>query len=234
LKFKVLTYNEAGYKKAVKHAKALGAISRDGDTKFKADKTSLVIDKGYMMQSRAGYAPKKQPYDAIVTLEQFKAMASLTALPTAGNVGVSTGVSPAKVAQDVAKAKHVGYGIGFDDGEAVGYAVGHDDGQTYAAPQKTLRCTKAKILVANPVIWKSMGIPFFEANGIDIVEADGKSYTIDIATNDATEFTAKSVAAQAEKDLLDDKDTIYTQFVKNFDLADELVFSKVLPKDDEA
>ena len=233
-KIKVLTYNKAGYDKAVKHAYKLGATSRDGNTDFNPDKTALVIDGKFMQSSRAGYTPKKNPYDAIISIDQFRAMTSL--MPSSGNaVGVSrpvAGVSKAEVTQAVNQAKTVGYSVGFTDGEAVGYAVGYDDGSTDVAPQKTLRCTKATILEQNPVVWASMGIPFFRDNGVEIVEDDGKMYTIDTVANEATEFTAKSVAKQAKKDLLAGDNTIYTQFVKNFDLADELVYSKVLVDED--
>ena len=234
-KFKVLTYNKAGYDKAVKHAKSLGAKSRDGKTAFNPDKTALVIDQGYMMQSRAGYTPKKNPYDSIISIDQFRSMSSL--MPSSGNAGsvptpAMKGVSKAEVVEATKQAKAVGYGLGFQDGEAVGYEVGHEDGTVAAAPQKTLRCTGVKILEQNPVVWAAMGIPFFRANGVEIVEADGKMYTIDTVTNTSTEFTAKAVAKQAKIDLLAGDNTVYTQFVKNFDLADELVYSKVLVNED--
>lgn len=227
-KIKVLTYNKAGYDKAVKHAVKLGAKSRDGNTTFNPDKTSLVIDQGFMMCSKAGYTPKKKPYDAIISKDQFVTMTSL--MPSTGSAaGVPKSVAPAGASQaEVKQAKSIGYGLGFQDGEAVGYAVGHDDGSASVAPQKTLRCTAATILEQNPVVWAAMGVPFFRDNGVDIVEQDGKMYTIDLVTNTAVEFTALTAAAQAKEDMLAGDNTVYTQFVKNFDLADEIVFSKVL------
>lgn len=226
-KIKVLTYNKAGYDKAVRHAIKLGAVSRDGDTAFNSSKTSLVIDGKFMMCSKAGYTPKKVPYDSIIDLDTFKTMTSLTS--SAGTTQrVPAGTSPAEVNQKVAVAATQGYTNGFADGEAVGYEDGYCDGTVDAAPQKTLKCTKATILVQNPVVWATMGIPFFRDNGIEIVEHDDKMYTLDLVTNTSVEFTAKSAAEQAQADLIAGNETVYTSFVKNFDLADELVYTKVL------
>jgi len=229
-KVKVLTYNKAGFDKAVKHATALGVITKDGQGQtFDADKTSLVISLGNpasMAKSRAGYTPKKTPYAAIIDLNAFKACNHINEL--LANKPVINGVPKAECDQQKVKAAADGYDHGYDVGESVGYDVGYVDGVDDTAPQTTLKCVEAVVLTQNPIVWASMGIPFFKENGVNVVESEGKMYTVDTKSNTSTEFTAAEVAKQVKIDLLAGDDTIYTQFAKNFELIDSIRYDKVL------
>lgn len=221
---KVLTYNKAGFDKAVKHALALGVTPTV--LTFDPDKSSLVVilenGTARIVKSKAGYTPKKEPYAAIISLEQFKCYNHLNEL--IANKAVQQGVDPKQCQQDKAEAFSVGHDIGYD----AGYDVGYDDGVTDTAPQTTLKCVECEVLVQNPIVWASMGIPFFKANGLELVESDGKMFTIDTKANTSTEFTAEEVAKQIKQDILDGKDTIYTSFAKNFELIDTAKYKKVL------
>ena len=222
-KIKVLTYNKAGFDKAVKHALALGV--QKTTLTFDSNKSALVITIGNpskMVKSKAGYTPKKDPYAAILDLSAFKSCNHLNELTA--NKPIIQGVDPKQCAQDKVKA----YDNGYVDGEADGYDSGYIDGDADAAPQTTLKCVEATVLTQNPIVWASMGIPFFKANGLDIVENDSKQWTIDVTTNTAVEFTAAEAAKQIKVDLLAGDETIYTNFAKNFELIDSIRYDKVL------
>lgn len=229
-KIKILTYNKAGFDKAVKHAFSLGVTTRDGKLTYDANKSAIVITvdggKATMAKSRAGYTPKKDPYAAIMDLAAFRAANHVNEL--IANRPVVSGVSPAECESKTKTAHAQGYAIG----EEVGYAVGYIDGTEDAAPQTTLKCVEATVLTQNPIVWASMGVPYFKENGVDIVEADGKLWTIDTVANTSTEFTAASVAEQVKKDLLAGDDTVYTSFAKNFELIDSIRYEKVLVTED--
>ena len=219
-KIKVLTYNKAGFDKAVKHALTLG-VQRTTLT-FDSNKTALVVSLGSiakMMKSKAGYTPKNDPYAAIMDLAAFQGFNHLNEL-TANKAAAPAGISKAACAEKVEMAADIAY-----DG---GYVDGHEDGTNDAAPQTTLKCVEVTVLVQNPIVWASMGVPFFKANGLDIVENDGKMFTIDTAANTSTEFTAEEAAKQIKADLLEGDDTIFTQFAKNFELIDSIKYDKVL------
>jgi len=214
---KVLTYNKAGFDKAVKHALSLGV--KKTTLTFDANKSSLVVKLGAtptMAKSRAGYTPKENPYAAILDLAGFQSCQHLDDLAANKPAVKTVGVPEAVCAQRA--------DIAFDQGFVIGYDEGVDD----TLPQSTLKCVEAEVLTQNPIVWATMGIPFFKDNGLDIVENDGKMYTINTTTNTATEFTAVEAAKQAKKDLLAGEDSIYTSFAKNFELVDMLRHAKVL------
>lgn len=223
-KIKVLTYNQAGFNKAVKHALSLG-VEKTTLT-FDSNKSSLVVSLGSpakMMKSKAGYTPKNDPYSAILDLASFQACNHLNEL-TANKPAVK-GMSKAECDKKVTKVADAAYDTG--------YGHGHEDGTTESAPQTTLKCVEVTVLVQNPIVWASMGIPYFKANGLDIVENDGKMFTVDTTANTSTEFTAAEAAKQIKADLLEGDDTIYTQFAKNFELIDSIKYDKVLVTEDQ-
>lgn len=189
----------------IAHARKLGAISRDGEYGFNAEKTAMVIDNHYIkyssptMKTKEGFVvPLK------VSVSEFLSMPSL---------------------HDV---EFIGKPV---DKQAVAKAVAATRAAMPCA-QNTLQVSDCDVLVQNPVLWSSVGLPLLKRLGVEVTTLGDKDYIIDIANNDAVEFTADSASAQAKADLVAGKNTPYTQWAKECELIENMVLSKELPEQD--
>lgn len=186
----------------IAHARKLGAISRDGEYDFNADKNALLIDNNYIklssptMKTKSGFvAPVK------VSVAEFLALTSL---------------------HDV---EFIGKPM---DKQAVAKAVAATRASMPCA-QTTLAVSGCDVLVQNPVLWTSQGLPRLKALGVEITMLGDVAYVIDVTSNSATEFNSTTASAQAKQDILDGKVTPYSIWANEFQLIENLVQTKVIP-----
>jgi len=217
-RIKVLPKSQKEFDAVVKHGFSIGIGTKAGKLTYDAVKSAIVIElegqSPRMMRSNPSFVPKDRPYKAVLQGDEFLRIFHIDQL-NAAKITV-----PAVSAIAIAKIATESYGEGYDDGFV--------DGVDTAAPQTTLKCSSVEILTQNPIVWASKGAQYFKDNGIELVEADGKLHIIDEVANTATEFTPKLVADKAKEDLLKGDKSVYTDFVKNFELINTITYEKVL------
>lgn len=199
-KLKIMAIDRAQWDAIVAHARTLGAISRDNQYGYNAEKPAMVIDNNYIKYSSPTMKPKPGIAPAMkISVNEFLA---LTSLHDAGHIGTPCA---GKVAAAVASVKEATPTLG-----------------------KNMKVTDCKVLTQNATIFMTKGIPALQKLGVEITMDNDKPYILDVENNDAVELTTDYVATQAKADLLDGKDTAFTRYANSFQLFTEVVTSKVI------
>lgn len=203
-KIKVIATTSAEWNTIIAQARKLGAVSRDNTYGFNPEKTAMIIDNNYIKYSSP----------------TLKSVAGATP-PLKISVGEFLGLA------SLHDAGLIGQPV---DKQAIATAVAQVKAELPCA-QSTLEVADCTVLVQNPVVWATVGVPMLKGLGVDVTTLDGVDYIIDIAKNEAVVFTAESASAQAKADLIAGEVTAFTKYAKACDLITDLRLSKVLPQE---
>lgn len=219
-KIKIMINNPQEWVQAIDKVKEFGAISRDGSTIFLPEKPDMVIDttlsagNACILSSRTGYMPKKNPYTNIMS---FKDLMASSIAPWNDHVdAVASSATPQVVTEIVEVPVYVSV-----------------ETQVGVCAQTTLRISAVEIVDQQPIIFKTVGIPWLVDNGLDITEDGDKMYIVDAAKNTAIEFTAKTAANNATKALLDNEtNDLWARYAIAHDLIVSITHSKEVEEED--
>ena len=211
-KIKVLTRSRQEWDNAVDHAVRLGAFSQDGDTMFNPEKTAMVIDGGAIKNSRYDYRPKNDPYDQVLSYGEFMR------IQDGGIVGTRDTNASKEPTITVSKCA-----------EFVGAFM--DAVDTGISPAEYLVPTVVTVPEAqHSVIFNAVGIKYLQDRGVDFTKDGETFYMLDLKSNTAEEVTAQWVVDKGIKDMLDNEVTPFVTYLLDFELIQDITFSRVKEK----
>lgn len=212
-KIKVLTRSRQEWNNAVDHAVRLGAFSQDGDTMFNPEKTAMVIDGGAIKNSRYDYRPKNAPYDQVLSYGDFMRLRN-------GDFVGNPRDAKASAEPTIAVSECAALVEAFMDAVDTGIS-----------PAEYLVPTVVTVPEAqHSVIFKAAGIKYLQDRGVDFTKDGETFYMLDLKSNTAEEVTAQWVVDKGIKDMLDNEVTPFVTYLLDFELIQDVTFSRVKEK----